>query len=247
MGFWSSVGSAVSGACSAIGSAFSSACSAIGGAFSAVFSSVAKVCSGVVSLAKVLPLPGMLGVVVKAVTVLDAVFKVLGLLKPDEKTEELGDRVVQAHEAGIRPERFDSYDEYMQEIRAFELDPEKSEKITQLQKITSGLAVQTWGVEEKFGEGAGELVPVILKDHYRAEGEGKEPYLTSERMGVYLDAIDTVKDVAAYFSGSLDTERHQQIEEKLVAAEKLNHPEKTEAEIYTQLDECTRATEDEKA
>ncbi len=70
--------------------------------------------------------------------------KELGILGPeqDEKTvEELGDRVIQAHEKGIKPENFKTYEEYMKEIENFEIDPSKSEKIGLKDKLANGLSL----------------------------------------------------------------------------------------------------------
>ena len=88
MGFWSSLGSAVSSCVSAVCSAASS-----------VLSSIASVAGGVLSLAKALPiLPPQVEAFLLVVKVIDTVCKALGILGKDESTEDLGDRAMQAEE-----------------------------------------------------------------------------------------------------------------------------------------------------
>lgn len=221
MGFWSSVGSAISSACSAVYSAASS-----------VLSSVASVASGVLSLAKVLPiLPPQVEAFLKVVAAIDAVCKVLGILETDESTEDLGDRAMQAEEAGIKPENFETYQEYKAAIDAFELDPEKSEKYTPEEKVAAGLGVEFWALEDKFGKGAGDLLTHMVKDG--VEGGG---YFSKERIDSFIDKVESVADVARYFSKALSPEDSNRVEQKLVDAEKALNPDKSNADIYRELD-----------
>ena len=150
-----------SSACSWVSDTVSSVCSAA----ASVLSSVASVASGVLSLAKVLPiLPPQVEAFLLAVKVIDIVCKALGILDADENTEDLGDRAMQAEEAGIKPENFETYQEYKATIDAFELDPEKSEKYKPEEKVAAGLGVEFWALEDKFGKGAGDLLTHMVKD-----------------------------------------------------------------------------------
>ena len=68
--------------------------------------------------------------------------KELGILGPEQNekdVEELGDRVIQAREKGIKPENFKTYEEYMKEIENFKIDPSKTAKIGLKDKLANGL------------------------------------------------------------------------------------------------------------
>lgn len=217
-----------SSACSWVSDTVSSVCSAA----ASVLSSVASVASGVLSLAKVLPiLPPQIEVFLKVVAAIDAVCKVLGILDADENTEDLGDRAMQAEEAGIKPENFETYKDYKAAIDAFELDPEKSKTYKTEEKVAAGLGVEFWALEDKFGKGAGDLLTHMVKDG--VEGGG---YFSKERIDSFIDKVESVADVARYFSKALSPEDSSRIEQKLVDAEKALSPDKSNADIYRELD-----------
>ena len=217
-----------SSACSWVSDTVSSVCSAA----ASVLSSVASVASGVLSLAKVLPiLPPQIEVFLKVVAAIDAVCKVLGILDADENTEDLGDRAMQAEEEGIKPENFETYKEYKATIDAFELDPEKSEKYKPEEKVAAGLGVEFWALEDKFGKGAGDLLTHMVKD-----GVDGGSYFSKERVDSFIDKVESVADVAKYFSKTLTPEDSSRVEQKLVDAEKALSPDKSNADIYRELD-----------
>lgn len=59
---------------------------------------------------------------------------VLGLLDKDEKLEDMGDKAIQAKEAGINPEDFATYKEYAEAIKNFEVDPKNPKNYLALRK-----------------------------------------------------------------------------------------------------------------
>lgn len=63
--------------------------------------------------------------------------KSLGLIEQNNP-EELGDKALQAEDAGITPETCRTYEEYLQKVKEFEIDPEKSNKYTEEQKLLKG-------------------------------------------------------------------------------------------------------------
>ena len=219
MGLFSSI-------CSAVSSAFSSACSAL----SSVFSGVASMASGVLSLARVLPLPPQIEAFFLAVKLIDVVCKALGIIETDESTEEMGDRALQAEEAGIRPEDYPTYKEYVAAIRNFELDPEKTEKYKPEEKMAAGLSVEYWGLEERFGTGAGDLLTHMVKDSYQGGS-----FFNEERVTRFLDKVESPADVAKYFSNTLSPSDNARVEGKLVDAEKSLNPNKDIGDVYRDL------------
>ena len=85
-------------------------------------------------------------VVVKAIAVADIAIKTLkvvgnafvklgktlGLIKPETKVEDLGDKAIQSE---YKPEDYNSYAEYVKAVEDYKLDPEKSKNISEEEKI----------------------------------------------------------------------------------------------------------------
>ena len=78
--------------------------------------------------------------------------KALGLIRQDIEPEELGDKAIQAEEAGIRPENYRTYEEYVKEIEQFEVDPEKSKQISEEAKQYKALELSAGLLAEKIPE-----------------------------------------------------------------------------------------------
>lgn len=69
---------------------------------------------------------------------LTAIGKALGLIRPETQVENLGDQALQAEEAGITPDAFDAYEDYVKAVESFQLDPEKSKQFTPEEKVKKG-------------------------------------------------------------------------------------------------------------
>ena len=221
MGFWSSVGSAISSACSSIGSAISSACSSVVSGLASVITNSGPLIS---ALAIAIPITGTLG---KIVAALDVIGKILGVQEPNDKIEDIGDRVIQGQERGISPEAYATYQEYSAAIKSFELDPKRSAEISDLDKKLAGIATQAWAYEAKFGvDGVGLLTKTVESPDY----------FTGDRLASFLDKVESISDVVQYFDGKLSSNERNAVEAKLVEAEKTINPEKTNADIYKELD-----------
>lgn len=162
MGIWSSVGSIVS----SIGSAISSAVSSIGSALSSFASTIAPVIGSIISA---IPAIG------KTIsTIAQGLLQAFGVLKPDEKIEDLGEKAAQAAEAGITFEEFGDFGEYIEKIRNFKIDPEKASKRSSAEKIVAGLAVGTAGLENKLDLERGALnslwlLPITNSDYFNVD------------------------------------------------------------------------------
>ena len=221
MGFWSGVGSALSSACSSIGSALSSACSSVLSGISNIVSNAGTIMT---ALAIAIPVTGALA---KAIAAIDIISKILGMLEPNETTEDIGDRAIQAQEAGISPEDYATYKEYMVAIKSFELDPKKSAEYSETEKMLAGVGVQYWGFEEKFGVGTGELLTKTVES---------PDYFTGDRLASFLDKVESISDVVQYFDGKLSSNERNAVEAKLIEAEKAINPEKSNADIFKELD-----------
>lgn len=215
----------------------------IAAAFSAVASVVAAVTPVIASIGPavasfcttVLPrvVPVLIGNLEKLNTfvgVVQAVLQVIGIFKPGEQIKDIGDRAIQAASQDIKPENFDSFEAYMEEIRAFELDPTKTESITDVEKYAAGLAVGAQGMDEKFNVREGTMAnlwPLVANN---------PEYFSSTRLTSLLGSTTDVISLLKYFEGGLGPAAAAETEGKIIAAEKSMAPEKTEEAIYVQLD-----------
>ncbi len=81
--------------------------------------------------------------------ILTTLGKALGLIKPETKTDALGDKAIQS---GYNPENYNSYEEYVKAVESFETDPEKSAKISPEEKYRKGIELSLGVIKEKYGE-----------------------------------------------------------------------------------------------
>lgn len=193
MSIWSSIGNAIS-------SAFTSVCESVSkiGSSVAAFANDIKPTLGplLATLAQVAPHP-----VVKALaTFANALLHVLAIFKPDETVDDMGERAMQAAEDGITPDKFENFDEYMAELRSFELDPEVAEKRSTVEKITAGLGIATAGIEDKFNLATGSLNHLWLLPVSNSE------YFTPDRVKSLLENGKLIGDISAYLEKRMSGE-----------------------------------------
>lgn len=193
MGFWSSVGSAISSGFSAV----CSTVSAIGSAVSSFANSIKPVLGPVLStIASLVPHPA-----VKAIAnFANALLHALAIFQPQETVQDMGDRALQAADQGITLEKFDKFDEYMDALRNFDINPELSKKYTPVEKFVAGLGIATVGIEDKFNAERGSLNNVWLLPLTNAE------YFTPERVTSLLENGKQIGDVSAYLGKSMSGE-----------------------------------------
>lgn len=240
----SSVCSTVSSGFSSVCSAVSSACSAIGSSMSATFSglmgslgSATSLLGGMSSVLSVITsVVNIIGTASLAINIIGSILQSLGLVRPDEDLDELGQDILDAYEAGIKPLDYSTYDEYMAAIRAFKLENPDREKgeYTLIEKRVASLASQSWGLEEKFGTGSSGLIVSVLKDAPNLEK--KEGYFTEERIESWSKNVSNLADVGKYFSGKLNLDDANRVEQNLIKAEQQLNPDKSLDLIYQDLD-----------
>ncbi len=193
MGLFSSACSFVSSCVSSVGSAISSAVSSIGSAVSSFATKVAPAIGSILG-----KIPTVLATVSPWVSALSWG---LSLFRPNEKVEDIGDRALQAaSEKDIKPEKFPDFEQYMEALRNFDLNPAVSKKTSQATKVVAGMAVATLGMEEKFNLSRGSLdgmwlLPVANPD-----------YFTPERVKSLLEQGKLVGDVGAYLEKRMSGE-----------------------------------------
>lgn len=215
MGFWSSVGSFCSGVVSSVSSGLSAAASWCGEKFSAIVSAGAGVLSGIGSMA-------------------GSLLQGLGLWGEKETPEIMGDRALQAHAQEIFPETFKNFDEYMECLRNFDLDPKKSEESTTDQKIFKGLEVAGRALEDKFNAPTGSMANVWV-----LAGANPE-YFTSDRFQSLLKSGVDIASVVDYFEGKLGGSESLEVEDQLVDTDQATYPGKdpqgSREEIYAAVE-----------
>ncbi|HIF9253944.1 TPA: hypothetical protein ACX6Q6_000911 [Photobacterium damselae] len=228
MGFWSSVGSAISTGISAVCSAATSVCSTAVSVCSSIGRGVGNIVSNIGP--KLMMIVGPTSKLSTLLAVADAVVQLYSILKPDEKIQDIGDKAIQASEEGISMDKFDDFDEYMASLRNFELDPERSEKIDELTKQLTGIAVITQGLAEKLNIDGIALGNVWTLPALNAQ------VFTAERIKAILDNSTNVGNVVKYFEKDLTPQAALHTEKELVSAEKQLSPDKSDTEIYKLLD-----------
>jgi hypothetical protein len=213
----------------AVFSTVASVVAAITPVIASIGPAVATFCTTV--LPKIVPvLIGSLEKLNTFVNVVQAVLQIMEIFRPGEQLKDIGDRAIQASRQDIKPENFDSFDAYMKEIRAFELDPAQTDKITDADKYAAGLAVGAQGMDEKFNVREGTMAnlwPLVANN---------PEYFTSTRLTTLLNSTTDVISLLKYFEGRLAPAAAAETEGKIVAAEKAMTPEKTEEAIFAQLD-----------
>ena len=165
------------------------------------------------------------------------IFQVFGIFKQDEKVDEMGDRVLQAGEQGIEPKDFSDHEAYMDKLREFKLDPEKSEQFTPLEKVAAGLAVGGTGIEKKLDiqEGAVAVIwPLVAAN---------PEYFNPQRLQALIEKSGDISAVMKYFSGSLGATEASNTEKTLVGVEKSLSPNKDEKTIFQELDAASNAVQ----
>ncbi|MGC8731337.1 MAG: hypothetical protein ACP5RC_03660 [Halothiobacillaceae bacterium] len=217
MGFFSFI-------CSAVGSLIGSVVSGIGSAVSSFVANVAPVIGSIIDAIK--PVAEAIG------RFANAFLQGLGILKPGEKVDDIGERALQAAEVGIKPEQFDNFDDYMSKLRDFELDPEKANQRSQAEKITAGLAVGTLGAEKKFGYEQGALDTLWLLPMTNAE------YFTPERMQSLVSTGRFTGDVFSYLEKRLSGADATRMEKSFEALLGENPSADARADLYQNLEKA---------
>lgn len=200
MGFFSSICGAISSAVSTIGSAVSSFASGVGTVIGKIAATVAPIAESLGRFASVF-------------------LQILGILKPDEKVEEMGERALQAAEKGTTIDQFDDFDSYMEALRDFPLDPEVAAKRTAAEKLVAGIGVCTVAMERKFDAAPGSfqglwLLPIA-----------NPTYFTPERMQTIVSTGKFSGDVFAYLEKRLSAGDSRRVEDALavVGGSKAEH------------------------
>lgn len=212
-GFIASIGSAIVSTVSSIGSSVSGFCASV--------------------LPKITPALESIGGTIAKIA--NSIMHLFGIIKPDENVEEIGDRAIQAGQSGIKPEKFDSFDEYMDEIRNFKLDPEKSAQMSTVEKMAAGMAVGTVGLEKKLDVPEGSIGPLWLL------AASNPAYFTADRLVNIIKGGGDISTVVRFFEGELGPADAVDTRQTLMGLERELSPGKSDEVIYAELNDAKDA------
>ena len=212
-------------------SSITAAVSSIGSALTSFVSSVAPVLAGVIEAIK--PVAEALG------KFANAFLQGLGILKPDETIENMGNRALQAADQGITIDKFDKFEDYMNALRKFELNPEISNKKSTTEKLVAGMGIGTIGVEDKFNVERGSLNGLWLLPMTNPN------YFTPERMQTLVSTGRLSGDIYAYLEKRLDGADSKDFRKGLeVTAEGKPMNETELGKLYEALDSAQEKMDD---
>lgn len=155
--------------------------------------------------------------------------KALGLIKPDIKVSELGDKALQS---GYNPEDYNSYLEYVNAVENYNLDPEKSNLTTEEDKLKKAMELAVGVTIEKY-----ENLPV--QEFCIAVGENIK-YFTETKIKeigklIQLDESN-ISRILNYINGTeRDSKQIQRVVDTLMEVEKISNPEVSEKEAYKDI------------
>lgn len=166
--------------------------------------------------------------------VLTSLGKALGLIKPEIKVAELGDKAIQS---GYNPEDFDSYVEYVRNVEDYDLDPEKSMLTTEEEKITKGMELAAGVTIEQYQE-------FPIEDFCVALGQNPE-YFTEAKMGEIAKLMQAdgqhIPSILNYVNGTeKDSVKIQTAVDTLLGVEKNVNPGISDKEAYRNVMEARK-------
>lgn len=173
MGFFSSIGSFFSGVASKVGSFISS----VGG-------SLGTVCKA---------LSPYISVVLKSLgTIIDNLSKVFGLVNEKENIEEFG---LKAEYSNKKPENYDSYSAYINDVEKVELTPEQKLKLNNPEEKAKARVIGTAILIEGLSEKVGVDLPIGF-------------WVGLAKSGLSVVEIKSVLDIVSKIQKAPDLERY---------------------------------------
>lgn len=196
----------------------------------------------VISVAvKVVSVIGELGIALKGLEligkVLVSIAKALGLIEDKNiEAEELGDKALQAEMEGIKPENCKTYQEYMKAIEDFELDPEKSKKWTEKEKVEKGIEITSALLVEKYGPDIEDLLIEVVKN---------PEFFNSQRVKEYIEIVEDKKisysEISDYLDGNIRNFEHKdKVTNAMLEVEKKINPDISQGNAQRLINEQKR-------
>lgn len=200
-----------------------------------ILGTIAAIAAAATTVAKTLAVVGLAVQGLKTIgNVLISLGKALGLIKPETRVEDLGDKAIQSE---YNPEDFDSYADYVKAVEDYDLDPEKSKLTTAEEKIEKGMELAAGVAIEQFQE-------FPIEDFCVAVGQNPE-YFTDAKMAEIAKLIQAdgqyIPNILNYVNGSeKDGAKIQGIVDTLVGVEKSVNPRVSDKEAYRNVMEVRK-------
>lgn len=154
--------------------------------------------------------------------------KLFGLIE-DEDPEDLGDKRIQAEEAGIDRKDFSTDQEYYEKIKDFPLDSEKSKQISEQDKLAKGCELLSGMLTENFPGFPAESAFGMLThntEYFSTDGR------SGEIAKLYEEDPEIFAKIDAFMSGKeRDAEALEETLSVLVDVEKEINPDMPKNEI----------------
>ena len=193
---------------------FSCCCSFISAAAEAISSMATSIASKIGET--------ILGVLKIVSAIVETVATVLGVIRSDERIEELGEKTLQAAEAGITMESCgNDFSKYQHEIRSFQIDPEKAQNRRLEDKLIAGICFVDQGISQKY--------PFLNMASAYPLFAMKSDFFTAARVASYAQTAVELQynfsKIKSFFDGSCSMGDKKKTEEFIYAAESKFNPD----------------------
>ena len=194
---------------------------------SIILGTIAAIAAAATTVTKALAVVGLAVQGLRVIgNVLTSLGKALGLIKPETKVEDLGDKAIQSE---YNPENFDSYADYVKAVEAYDLDPEKSKLTTEEEKIKKGMELAAGVTIEKYQD-------FPIEEFCVAVGQNPE-FFTEAKMGEIAKLMEAdgqyITSILNYVNGSeKDSNKIQAAVDTLLGVEKSVNPVISDKEVY---------------
>lgn len=230
MVFFSAFGNAISSGFDTLSKGFSDVCDTV----SSIGKSVADFAHSIkphlgpilMTIAQIAPHPMVKSIAVFANTLLN----ILSIFHTNENVENMGDRALHAAEEGITTEKFDNFEDYIDALRNFKLNPDSSEKYSPSEKLIAGLGLAATAIADKFNTEPGTFKDLLLLHITNSE------YFTPDRIKGLLENGKLIGDVSAYLEKHLSGEEASEFRSNLEITPEGTPMSDTElSELYSAL------------
>lgn len=194
---------------------------------SIILGTIAAIAAAATTVTKALAVVGLAVQGLRVIgNVLTSLGKALGLIKPETKVEDLGDKAIQSE---YNPENFDSYADYVKAVEAYDLDPEKSKLTTEEEKIKKGMELAAGVTIEKYQD-------FPIEEFCVAVGQNPE-FFSEAKMGEIAKLMEAdgqyIPSILNYVNGSeKDSKKIQAAVDTLLGVEKSVNPGISDKEAY---------------
>ena len=232
MGLFSGISNVLSPIGRAIGGAISSLASKIGG-------TVPKLAPKIAQPFLKLDIEKIFSATDAICSVIGLISDVLGLKNKEESPEEIGMKAEEGIKQNIKPERYHSYGEYINNIRKdVEIDQTKLEDLSNQDKIKYGIvgsAILVKGIEEKEKF---EIPAIFVSEIGRQNLNFKE---AMQYIKEFKKNNIRLKDFTSYLDGSIDDKLYSKVGNVIESAIKTLNPNITDKELDNKIIDMKKA------